>query len=226
MDVTLLDKTNWLSDSQVSFGMKLIQEQFPHFNILTASPYWNYNANKFSLDNLLIDDKGNHVIKDGTFFILHSLERHWVNLFLLFGNIDNILTYFIKVLLTNYDGDLDEWHLYDSLNEEGYRKSISVILGEISKIFPETYHMFLNNRDVQRQEGINDCGLFALAYMYTLCSGNNPSLCAYTQSKMRDHYNNCIKNKIFEAFPHTSLKRKHINDKKHEYNVKKDKWES
>jgi hypothetical protein len=48
----------------------------------------------------------------------------------------------------------------------------------------------------------------------------------YTQSKMRDHYNNCVKNKIFEEFPHTSLKRKHINNKIHEYNVKKDKWES
>ena len=141
-------------------------------------------------------------------------------------SIDKILNYFTKVLLTNYDGDFDEWYLYDSLNEEGYRKSMSLILGEISQIFPQTNHMFLNNRDVQRQEGINDCGLFALAYMYTLCSGNNPSLCAYTQSKMRDHYNNCIKYKIFEEFPHTTLKRKHINDKIHEYNVKKDKWES
>ena len=90
---------------------------------------------------------------------------------------------------------------------------MSLILREIRHIFPETNHMFLNNRDVQRQEGSNDCGLFALAYMYTLCSGNNPSLCAYTQSKMRDHYNNCITNKYFDAFPQTSLKRKHINDK-------------
>ncbi len=86
--------------------------------------------------------------------------------------------------------------------------------------------MFLNNRDVQRQEGFNDCGLFALAYMNTLCSGKNPSLCAYTQSKMRAHYNNCIKNKYFQAFPHTRLKRNHINDKKYEYDVKRDKWQS
>ena len=178
------------------------------------------------VSNLLIDTKGNHVIKDRTFFILHSLERHWVNLFYYLCSIDKILNYFTKVLLTNYDGDFDEWYLYDSLNEEGYRKSMSLILGEISQIFPQTNHMFLNNRDVQRQEGINDCGLLALANMYTLCSGNNPSLCAYTQSKMRDHYNNCIKNKYFDAFPHTSLKRKHINDKKYEYDVKKDKWQS
>ena len=56
-------------------------------------------------------------------------------------------------MLTNYGGDLDEWHSYDSLNEEDYRKSMSLILGEISEIFPQTNHMFLNNRDVQRQEG-------------------------------------------------------------------------
>ena len=54
-DVTLLGKTNWLSASQVSYGMKLIQELFPNFNILTASPFLNYKADKFSLDNLLID---------------------------------------------------------------------------------------------------------------------------------------------------------------------------
>ena len=39
--------------------------------------------------------------------------------------------------MTNFDGDLDEWHLNDSLNEEGYRKSMSLILGEISQIFPQ-----------------------------------------------------------------------------------------
>ena len=33
-------------------------------------------------------------------------------------------------------------------------------------------------------------------------------------------------NKYFDAFPQTSLKRKHINDKKYEYDVKKDKWQS
>ena len=49
--------------------------------------------------------------------------------------IAEIITFVIKVLLKNFDGDLDEWHLNDSLNEEGYRKSMSLILGEISQIF-------------------------------------------------------------------------------------------
>ncbi len=42
---------------------------------------------------------------------------------------------------------------------------------------------------------------------------NNPSLCAYNKSKMKDHYNNIITNRSFEAFSDALLKRKHINDK-------------
>ena len=53
-DVTLLEKNNWMTASQVSFGMKLIQQEFKNCNILTASPFLNYNA----LDNFLIDEKG------------------------------------------------------------------------------------------------------------------------------------------------------------------------
>ena len=79
--------------SQVSYGMQLIQEQFQNVNILTASPFLNYNATQFSLDNLLLDTKGNHVIRDRTFFILHSLGHHWVNMFYyLVNEIDEILT--------------------------------------------------------------------------------------------------------------------------------------
>ena len=92
-DVTLLGQTNWLTASQVSYGMQLIQEQFQNVNILTASPFLNYNATQFSLDNLLLDTKGNHVIRDRTFFILHSLGQHWVNVFYyLVNEIDEILT--------------------------------------------------------------------------------------------------------------------------------------
>ena len=92
-DVTLLGKTNWLTASQVSYGMQLIQEQFQNVNILTASPFLNYNATQFSLDNLLLDTKGNHVIRDRTFFILHSLGHHWVNMFYyLVNEIDEIIT--------------------------------------------------------------------------------------------------------------------------------------
>ena len=34
-----------------------------------------------SLDNLLIDAEGHHVIRPNTFFVLHSLARHWLIIF-------------------------------------------------------------------------------------------------------------------------------------------------
>ena len=67
-------------------------------NEIDKLEFLNYKATKFSLDNLLLDTKGNHVIKDRTFYILHSLERHWVNVFYYLVNIDEILTFVIKVL--------------------------------------------------------------------------------------------------------------------------------
>ena len=38
---------------------------------------------------------------------------------------------------------------------------------------------------VQKQEGDNDCGLFALAYIESLCRGHEPRLIEYDQSYMR-----------------------------------------
>ena len=64
------------------------------------------------------------------------------------------------VLLTNYDCDIDVWHFYDSLNGGQYLKSMELILGHFGPIFPGTEFQIMYNRDVQRQNGIDDCGLF------------------------------------------------------------------
>ena len=45
---------------------------------------------------------------------------------------------------------------------------------------------------VQRQKGCSDCGLFALAFAATLCSGSCPSNMVYKQSSMRKHLLNCF----------------------------------
>ena len=43
--------------------------------------------------------------------------------------------------------------------------------------------------NVPPQNGINDCGLFALAYHIAICHGFNPSQMLFDQSVMREHYN-------------------------------------
>ena len=45
---------------------------------------------------------------------------------------------------------------------------------------------------VQRQKGSSDCGLFALAFAATLCSGSCPNNMAYKQSSMRKHLLDCF----------------------------------
>ena len=45
---------------------------------------------------------------------------------------------------------------------------------------------------VQRQKGCSDCGLFALAFAATLCSGSCPSNMVYKQSSMRKHLLHCF----------------------------------
>ena len=42
------------------------------------------------------------------------------------------------------------------------------------------------------QVGSNDCGLFALAYIKSICELQEPSLIKYDQNKLRENYNNFV----------------------------------
>ena len=150
VDVSLLVGDEWLNSSQVARGMDLIQNQFKNCNILTGSPYFKYDRNLFD-KNQLYSQSGNHIISANTFFVLNSCGNHWV-------------------LLTNYDCDIDIWHFYDSLNGIQYLNSMELILGHIAPMSPETQFQIMYNREVQRQKGSDDCGLFVLAYIYSLCN--------------------------------------------------------
>jgi len=48
------------------------------------------------------------------------------------------------------------------------------------------------NEKVQRQQGSNDCALFAIAFATTLCHDNNPTTTRYDQKAMRNYLVNCL----------------------------------
>ena len=50
--------------------------------------------------------------------------------------------------------------------------------------------------DVQWQSGSDDCGLFAIAFGVTLCSGENPANKTFNQSKMKAHLKKLIKRNL------------------------------
>lgn len=55
--------------------------------------------------------------------------------------------------------------------------------------------------DVQQQEGGDDCGLFALAFITTICNGRDPSMRRYQQMAMRRHLLQCIQSEHMTEFP-------------------------
>ena len=47
---------------------------------------------------------------------------------------------------------------------------------------------------MQEQRGSSDCGLFALAFITSVCCGVDPASQTYSQKEMRKHLLACIEN--------------------------------
>ena len=79
-------------------------------------------------------------------------------------------------------------HLYDSL----YFGSIS---DPIARQLKETYsHLkMVQVMRVQQQQGAVDCGLFTVAYTVD----PDPSKVKFAQDKLREHFANCLRKKLF-----------------------------
>jgi hypothetical protein len=91
------------------------------------------------------------------------------------------------------------------------------------------------NRDVQPQNGIDDCGLFVLACIHTSCkllfnyfslkniktiffykgAGLNPSYLNFDQGSMRTHLNKCLTNSRFDPFPSEARNKQKLHDTQH-----------
>ena len=55
--------------------------------------------------------------------------------------------------------------------------------------------------DVQMQEGSHDCGLFAVAYITSICNGQDPAVLLYKQNAMRKHILKSIEDGVMSVFP-------------------------
>ena len=61
--------------------------------------------------------------------------------------------------------------------------------------------------DVRQQSDGSACGVFALAYAYTLYQGEDPFEIQYDVPKLRPHFLSCLRKKEFTVFP--SVKTRH-----------------
>ena len=54
---------------------------------------------------------------------------------------------------------------------------------------------------VQQQSDGASCGLFALAFAYSVCEGENPSEILYNCEEFRDHFLSCLQRRKIWSFP-------------------------
>ena len=89
--------------------------------------------------------------------------------------------------------------VYDSLRtgelsitgQEAIAAMVTCSKQAITVIFPDT----------QQQDDTASCGLFALAYAYTLCDEEDPNAIVYNSSQLRQHFLSCIEANKISSFP-------------------------
>lgn len=62
---------------------------------------------------------------------------------------------------------------------------------------------------VQQQQGITDCGVFAVAFTTAICTGINVQSVSFNQSKMRAHLLECLRTERWHHFLHALVMLKH-----------------
>lgn len=98
------------------------------------------------------------------------------------------------------EGSVD---LYDSLHT--IPKESGSIAKQVCTILKSNQQrVTINVINVQRQDGYDDCGLFARAMATDLCAGKDPATVKYYQDRMRSHLKICFEKKCLECFPSVS----------------------
>ncbi|XP_064388500.1 uncharacterized protein LOC135336575 [Halichondria panicea] len=105
--------------------------------------------------------------------IVHTRGNHWI-------------------VVSAIDCEEGVVNVYDSLYE--------TIVGATREIILNIFQASLINMvESQKQEGVVDCGLFAIANATSLAYGTNPG--SYVQSLMRQHLVNCLESGVLPMFP-------------------------
>ncbi|XP_062581102.1 protein mono-ADP-ribosyltransferase PARP14-like isoform X2 [Saccostrea cucullata] len=71
----------------------------------------------------------------------------------------------------------------------------------------------------QRQENKSDCGLFAVAAMFALALGKDPSKCYWDSRQMRSFLRDCLDNELCQMFPSSRTRVKQLREKEYDIEV-------
>lgn len=110
----------------------------------------------------------------GALQIVHVRGNHWI--------------------ATSTIGCLNKVCIYDSL----YSQIDNTTSELLTKLFGCVNHIVEKS---PRQQGVKDCGVFAIATCTCIAHGQSPNFIRYNQGLMRDHLIQCYKNKCLTPFP-------------------------
>ena len=80
-------------------------------------------------------------------------------------------------------------------------KTTELQLAKIYSPSPSKSSLRVEIASVQQQQGLHDCGLFAIAYATEICLGRKPDEAQFDQNLMRQHLKKILNEKNFKRFP-------------------------
>lgn len=107
------------------------------------------------------------------------------------------------ICATNINCKSNEVHIFDSMRTGDIPLSTKEVVASLMKL-SQTY-IFLTFPDVQQQVGGSECGLYSLAFAYSLCSGRDPARLEYNQAHFREHLLQCLRKREISDFPHSAV---------------------
>ena len=88
--------------------------------------------------------------------------------------------------------------VYDSLYRTVSKETARVIA---SLVYSQSSDLKITVMDVGKQSNLSDCGVFAIAYAFDICSGLNPCTVRFDHSQIRSHLATCLETCSFSRFP-------------------------
>lgn len=177
-ELACIEGCNWLTDTIVDRAQNILAQQFSEIG--SFQPVCVFVADKEQAEQLKPVSEGPWVQ------ILQVNGNHWVTA----SNVQKTHTNTVQLYDTMFT------HAGRKLTEQLAVLAVKPV-GKVGTLGVFT----IQHINVQRQEGGNDCGLFAIAIATSLCFGHDPVGIKYTQSAMRQHLLSCLVADHLTPFP-------------------------
>ena len=192
VDKKIIESGDWLNDRIINAGQRLLRRQFPEWEGFQ--------------DTLLGQNLTFAVCKKMFVQILNVGNQHWIAVSSKSECTNIHATICQQSVNTCIFVGLNNVTVYDSLPSSTVSSRTKDQIAAIC--FCEDSSIKLTYPKIQIQSGGNDCGFFALAFSFAICSGQNPSRLNFTQCRFRKHLLSCLERGIMESFPTSHRERR------------------